>query len=1287
MKTIEFRINQELHVISEGSAELDWNLLELLRRRGYTGAKKVCGEGGCGACTVIVSRWHDAEQRVQHHTVTACLVPVPALHRCQITTIEGLAKLSPDGDHPICEAFWQLGASQCGFCSPGFVLALACELDNRPLLRKDELERLFDGNLCRCTGYRPILDAASVFCQDPLPDHMYGQNVHGWRERLGRCRSLSEVFPAAYCSATTGYAIAGASSRWISARDAAELEAARDHGGEFVGGNTDLGVRDQAGSPPPAVRLSVLGVGPLHRLEFTDEHLNIGAAVSIDRLADALAVYTAEHGDDTPSCVRALADQCRFFGNNQVRSVATVGGGLMSFSTYSDLVPVWVAVGAEASFLQHGQTKRVVLAEAYDAHGRLGFEPSRAGLLTELRVPLSRSTELVASYKYARRRLDAIAFLSAAIGTEVAAADAVVLRVVLCFDGLGPTGFRALQTEAMLRGRVLDGDALVEALASLEVELRRAISNRFPARLQNHQVRLALGAFVRFYWAHRAKFHGAHESAHADLLTRYPTVGHRTHLEMTESRGGVLGRAIPHLDARQQTTGKAQYTADREVPNCLYAALVRSPIASGRIDRIDASAALQMPDVVGFVAARDIPGSNRFGFRVEDEEVLASAEVGYVGQAVGVVVARSERAAQAAARRVELELSPAPPLLSFEAALAAKSFHGNPSGYQVRQGDLQRGFDASAVIIEGELRTPPQSHFYLEPQSCLVVPHDDGYEVYSSTQSPSNVADHISRVLGVAKNKVEVSVGRLGGGFGGKQLRAGPIAAICALAAHHAARPVKLTLSREEDLAYCPGRSPIWAKYKAGFAADGRLTAVDITFYLSGGWTNDYSADITETATLLMDGCYFVPNVSVVGYCLRTNYGSHTATRGFGKPQASAIIETIVDRGAVQLSLDPTIVRERNLYRRGDHTITKTKIDDDVVRQCWARVIDKSNYPVLRQQIDEFNRGNRWLKRGLAVVSSKGNMGFLESDDINRGIAVVQIQRDATVSLSHSGCEMGQGINTRMAQVTAHHLGIALDDVDVSDTRSAAIPDTPPTTMVATDLIGRAIIEACAELRERLGAFPGSFREQVEQAYDRGVALHATGRYTAPRLQYDYDKQQGDISYFFVWGSALSVVEVDVVSGNFRIVKSVVVQDCGESLNPHLDIGQAEGGFMFGVGLYTMEELIYADDGRLITDNVSGYKIPSCGDVPLDWDVELLSYTPAGEGLHNSKGIGEANTQLGLSVYFAIKDAVRAARADAALPPDFAMDFPASVDRVSEHLPSIDTLARALVVKRDARLG
>ena len=449
---------------------------------------------------------------------------------------------------------------------------------------------------------------------------------------------------------------------------------------------------------------------------------------------------------------------------------------------------------------------------------------------------------------------------------------------------------------------------------------------------------------------------------------------------------------------------------------------------------------------------------------------------------------------------------------------------------------------------------------------------------------------------------------------------------------------------------------------------------MDVDFQLNGGFSNDYGSDIVETATLLMDSCYHVENVQVRGRCLKTNVGSNTSTRGFGKPEASPVVETVLDHGATALEMDPNLVRRRNLYQKGDRTITKTKIGDDVVANCWDRVAEKSDYERLKREVDAYNASHTYTKRGIAIVGSKGNMGFVHTDDINRGLALIHIQRDCTVTVAHSGTEMGQGINTRMAQVAADALGVPLENVEITDTQSSFIPNTPPTSMVSTDLCGEAILLACAKLKETLSRYQGCFEEKVHAAYLKGESLTETGVHNAPRLVYDYEKQQGDISYFFVWGAGLSVVEIDVLSGHYRIIKSNIVQDCGKSLNPLLDIGQAEGGFLFGVGYYMTEEMIYTPRGQLISNNVSSYKIPGPGDIPLEWDIELLNYDPNHSALHNSKGIGESNVQLGLSVYFATKEAIRAARREHGLSAEFSLNFPASVDRVTAALPDLESM-------------
>ena len=749
-------------------------------------------------------------------------------------------------------------------------------------------------------------------------------------------------------------------------------------------------------------------IDDLHEVEWTDKGLNIGSSVSIHDLCEEIEVFLKNHPEHSSGSLAALLNQCRFFANHQVRNMATIGGGLINFSNYSDLIPLWVATRSTVTFVTEQGERNISLIDQYNEKGEFSFNPQQEGILKSVFVPYATETEIVSSYKYSRRRMDSITFLSAGVSVNINPNTKHIDDIILCFDGLGAPGFRARSCENQLKNKEWNKELTNSVLSRLKEEIGGAISNRLPKRLQLYQQRLAVGILLRFYSKFRQKFYGEQDKHLEDLVSRYPQVAHRSHISFNESSDGILGKAIPHRNAKNQTTGAAKYSADIEVPNCLYGAIVSSPKASGRIISIDASEALSHPDVIAFYTAKDIPGKNLFGFRVEDEEILASEQVGYIGQAIGILVAKSEKMAKEYASLVEVKINDDKALLTFDEAIKAKSFHGKAEGYLVTQGELESSLENSDITITGTVEVPGQSHFYLEPNSSLVIPKDEGFFVYSSTQSPSNVIDHISGALNIEKNHVEVQVGRIGGGFGGKQLRAGPIAAICALASHKLKQPVKLQLEKSEDMAYSPGRSPILANYKAGFTKEGKVKAIDIEFYLNGGYTNDYSADITETATLLMDSCYHIENVKVLGKCLKMNYGTYTSTRGFGKPQASAIIESILDHAASKLSIDATSVRQINLYQKGDLTITKTKIDDDVISSCWNRLIEKSNFQKLQTEVEEFNNKNLWKKRGIAVVSSKGNMGFIESNDINRGLALIHILRDGTVSVNHSGCEMGR---------------------------------------------------------------------------------------------------------------------------------------------------------------------------------------------------------------------------------------------------------------------------------------
>jgi xanthine dehydrogenase/oxidase len=793
------------------------------------------------------------------------------MHESHITTIEGLATTATQNTHPVAEAFEKLGATQCGYCTPGFIMALVARLEDGDLKTRD-LERLFDGNLCRCTGYRPILDAAAVFCVDDSEiDTELGAQAAQWRKAWQDCIRLESLFPDEYKKRPQTASFKGIRTTWfqpVELKDLLPKEnsesslethswASPEAFAKLISGNTDVGYSERVQLRTPRNKISLNHVWELLSLEWKDDRLEIGAGIAIRDLVNELEERIVLMPESQSSGLKALHNQCRFFANNQIRNVATVGGGVINFSHYSDLLPVWIATRATLHFWSPSGSESVRLIDQYDPKvaandigGALRFKPRAKAVLVSISVPFSEPDERVASFKYARRRMDSITFMSAAVSARHDVASHAIKSIVLCFDGLGTPGLRAMRTEALLSDKVWDNEVLSVALISLKEELETSINNGLPKELQEYQIRLAQGALLRFYARYRERFHGDIEKREEQLLSRYPSIAHRSQLNYGQNNTGVLGAALPHINSRLQTTGEAKYSVDYRVPNCLHACIVTSPVAHGRLKSIKAGKASHSPDFVGLYTARDIPGKNLFGFRVEDEEVLASQTLQYAGQPVAVLVARTEAAARALVHWVQVEVEEDAALLSIGDAEAAGSTHGKADGYLLEQGNLQEGLQTSYKVISGSVHMHGQQHFYLEPQNAVAVPKDDGFEIYSSTQSPSNVVDHVASLLGISDNRIRVQVGRLGGGFGGKQFRAGPIAGICALAAHHAKAPVKLTLQRPEDMAYCPGRSPFYATYKAGFGEDGTLCALDVDFKVNGGCSNDYSADITETATL-----------------------------------------------------------------------------------------------------------------------------------------------------------------------------------------------------------------------------------------------------------------------------------------------------------------------------------------------------------------------------------------------------------------------------------------------------
>ncbi|VXD21771.1 xanthine dehydrogenase molybdopterin binding subunit [Planktothrix paucivesiculata] len=732
-------------------------------------------------------------------------------------------------------------------------------------------------------------------------------------------------------------------------------------------------------------------------------------------------------------------------------------------------------------------------------------------------------------------------------------------------------------------------------------------------------------------------------------------------------------KSKPHESAVGHVTGKAIYTDDQRLPNgMLYLWPVLSPYAKAKILKIDSSNLDNIPGLITILTANDIKGNNNTGTIKHDEVLLPTDEINYWGQPVVWVVAETENTAQKAAETIKIDYEVLTPILTIKDAIKNNSVHADKN--IMRRGNITSALQESEFILTGEIEIPGQDHFYLETQVSWVIPNvEDNYQVYASTQHPSETQAIISEVLGIPRNQIVVTCLRMGGGFGGKETQANPTAAIAALAAQKTGCPARVRLKRDQDMITTGKRHPFLCQYQVGFNSKGQLLALDIDLYSDGGWSADLSFPILQRAMFHLDNCYYIPNLEIRGQVLKTNKVSNTAFRGFGGPQGMAIIEEIIGRIARKLGLPPELVRERNFYHGEAETNTThygQEIFDNRILRVWEEVKLNSNFAERKIEIAQFNQNNNYQKRGLAITPVKFGISFTKTE-YNQGGALILIYLDGSIQLNHGGTEMGQGLQTKMLQVACQSLGVNIERFRIMPTSTDKVPNTSATAASSgSDLNGQAIKNACEILKKRLAkvaakllnldepqelvfeqdwiycqSYPSqriAFNEVVKQAYNQRVSLSTTGYYRTPNIYYDPKIGKGRPFYYYAYGAAVSEVEIDGFTGTFKLRQVDIVHDVGESLNPLIDRGQIEGGFVQGMGWLTMEELIWDDSGRLKTFAPSTYKIPTIKEVPKNFKVDLLKRAAQDGVIYGSKAVGEPPFMLAISVREAIKEAIAA---------------------------------------------
>ncbi|KAL5009353.1 hypothetical protein ScPMuIL_014934 [Solemya velum] len=643
-------------------------------------------------------------------------------------------------------------------------------------------------------------------------------------------------------------------------------------------------------------------------------------------------------------------------------------------------------------------------------------------------------------------------------------------------------------------------------------------------------------------------------------------------------------------------------------------------------------------------------------------------EVTCQGQVIGAIIADTKQHSKLAAKAVEVTYIEKEPILTIKQAIHENSFY--QPVHSIYKGDLVSGFHNASNVLEGEISIGGQEHFYMETQASIAVSKEDGeLEMFVSTQNPTDIQLVVAEALNVPANKVVIRVKRLGGGFGGKETRSTLLSVPVALAAKRLHVPVRCQTDRDEDMMTFGGRHPYLGKYRVGFTKEGKILAMEVDLYSNAGNSRDLSISICDRALFHIDNAYRIPNVHVTARMCETNVPSNTAFRGFGAPQSMFVMETMISAIAASLDLSPEYVREINLYQEGDTTHYNQLLTKCHISRCWEECKSRSDFSARRKQVDMFNSENRWMKRGLAMVPVKFGIAFT-TKFLNQTSALVHIYKDGTVLLAHGGTEMGQGLYTKTLQVASRALGIPVSKIHISETSTATVINTSPTAAsCGSDLNGMAIMLACQKLKNRLEPYvvaspEGKWEDWVKSAYFDRVHLSATSFYKTPDLGYSFETNSGNVFNYFTVGAACSEVEIDCLTGDHQILRTDIVMDVGKSINPAIDIGQIEGAFMQGYGLFMLEQIKVSPTGCMITRGPGNYKIPSFGNIPVEFNVSLLKECEHDRAVYSSKAIGEPPLFLSSSVFFAVKDAIKSARADAEVETEFNLNSPATPERI-----------------------
>ena len=1256
---IRFLLNREEVVLEESRADL--TVLDYLRDyRQKCGTKEGCASGDCGACTVVVASVEN--DSLTYRSVNSCIVFVGALHGKQLITVEDLAGNGAVGGelHPVQQAFVEQHAAQCGFCTPGFIMSLFALYKNQPpaqppaldktasrrTVSRQDIETYLGGNLCRCTGYRPIIDAALQATRNVEADH-FSHQAADCVKRLNAIRKKKPRAPRFHLP--------------NSARQLAEL--LQQHpGARLLAGGTDLAleVTQQLKSLDDLIFLG--GVAELGEIRSNTNHHEIGAAVPLAECGDLLC---AEYP--------GIKELLHRFGSTQVRNQATVGGNIANASPIADLPPVLIALGADL-VLQRGKHLRSIETENFFS-GYKKTVLAEDEFIKSIVLPRAKPGGHLKAYKISKRMDDDISAVCAVF--NITLKGNVVAAIRTGFGGMAAVPKRALHCEQALLGRPLDPHTLEKAKQALAQDFQPISDVR-------------AGASYRMTVAQNLLHRLSIELCEPKIRVRVTSAS-----DAPAPPPPDAVHSLAHDSARMHVTGDALYVDDRmRFGEQLFACAGGSAIAHGKVKQMDLSRVKKAPGVVDVITAEEVPGQLDIGPVFPGDPLMVADTIEYVGQPLFAVAAIDFVSARKAVALARIEYEEWTPLLDLAEAVE-KSFYVRPP-HRMQRGDAEAALESATHRITSEMRVGGQEHFYLEGQASTAIPDEDGgLTIHSSNQNPTETQKLVAQVVGLPMNKVTVVTRRMGGGFGGKETHAGPWACLAALFALRTGRVVECKLARRDDMVMTGKRHGFLNRFDVGFDDNGAITAVNYLLAGQCGNSPDLSDAIVDRAMFHCDNCYYLPNVTIDGLRCKTHTVSNTAFRGFGGPQGMIVMESVIDEIAFALGKDPLDIRKLNLYGDKQRNVTPyhQRVTTFTVPEIIAQLESEADYRRRREQIKAFNAANRVLKKGLALTPVKFGISFTVSH-LNQAGALVHLYTDGSILVNHGGTEMGQGLMIKIVAIVARELGVNPARISVSATRTDKVPNTAPTAASSgTDINGMAARNAARTIKQRLIAHLSAqykvAEEEVVFADDRvavageslsiaaaaksawlgRVQLSATGFYKTPKIHYHRETASGRPFYYYANGAAVSEVIIDTLTGEYKLLRADILHDVGASINPAMDLGQIEGGYLQGVGWLTCEELKWDEKGRLLSDSPATYKIPAIADAPPVFNVRLLENSPNAEAtIFHSKAVGEPPLMLGISAWCAIRDAIASLADYQSLPK---LDAPATPEEILKAVNSL----------------